>query len=455
MIKGFRSPHLKTVLIAWITLAAAHVAVADGLLPVGRVAGDQRSQFSPAVAYDGEGTYLLVWQQGLNYFEQKAADIYAVRIRNDGTVLDERPLAICTAPDSQERPRVAFSNGRFLIVWQDLRNGRDWDVYGAHVTSGGEVVEANGFAIADGPHSQAMPALAPASGGFLAVWQDFTNGRFYRLYAAHLDLATGIQNRGPLYLPDREKIQWSGYTPGWGFERHPLAQDYQDSDTAHGGEPSVAQSPGGGWLLSWIDETNWAPGGEGGISRRFGFLPGNRNGRWQLSDIERSPSAWLGKSGGRLVTGAENVLFVGWSNAGRHLYAAGALYQGNSADASTNLNEEPSFNRSGWNTEKMILFNHPRHAVGPSPSAVATRRGYLVTTVSPARRPGEPFRVIGIRIDARGKRLDSLNRPLVLARSLEPIATPVVAASDSEFLVAFERETEQERQIWFSIVAGL
>jgi hypothetical protein len=90
---------------------------------------DARAQLNPAVAHDGKGTYLVVWQQGRFYHQSQSADILAVRIDARGRVLDRQPIVVCNVEASQEQPQVAYSGGTFLVVWHDLRNGRDWDVY--------------------------------------------------------------------------------------------------------------------------------------------------------------------------------------------------------------------------------------------------------------------------------------------------------------------------------------
>src|SRR5688572_4182669 len=83
---------------------------------------DVREQLVPRASFDGEETFLVVWQQGNDYYETESADILAARISSSGRVLDERPIGVCTAPNSQMNPVVAFSDGVFLVVWMDLRN---------------------------------------------------------------------------------------------------------------------------------------------------------------------------------------------------------------------------------------------------------------------------------------------------------------------------------------------
>ncbi len=80
-------------------------------------------------------------------------EVLAVRVRPDGTVLDDPPIAISTAAGGKAMGGVAFDGTRFLVVWGDARrddwvNGPVLDVYAARVAADG--------ALLDGP---------PATGG--------------------------------------------------------------------------------------------------------------------------------------------------------------------------------------------------------------------------------------------------------------------------------------------------
>jgi hypothetical protein len=57
----------------------------------------------PSIAFDGEN-YLVVWA---------GVDVYAKRITQDGAVLDQDPIPVSTAPGSQSAPTVAFRWGQF------------------------------------------------------------------------------------------------------------------------------------------------------------------------------------------------------------------------------------------------------------------------------------------------------------------------------------------------------
>ena len=99
-------------------------------------------QDTPHVAF-GKNQFLVVWREG-SMVEGGRARILASRVSTDGKVLD--PKSIEVAPNKnvecfQAYPRVAFcpstgsgpAGGVFLVVWQDFRNGKDYDILSAPV----------------------------------------------------------------------------------------------------------------------------------------------------------------------------------------------------------------------------------------------------------------------------------------------------------------------------------
>lgn len=152
---------------------------------------DGRDAYAPAAAY-GNGAYLVAWQSGrlapgdIRKGLTLISDIVACRIDAAGKVLDERPAVICAAVDGQEKPRVACDGRNFLVTWQDLRNGKDWDVYAARIGPDGKVLDPDGFLVAGGPHNQALPRVAWDGRTFIVVWQDMRSGSLYEAYAARV-----------------------------------------------------------------------------------------------------------------------------------------------------------------------------------------------------------------------------------------------------------------------------
>jgi len=139
------------------------------------------------VALDG-AEYLLVWEDqrdGVNW------DIFGTRIDANGTILDLDGIAISTAAGRQERPAVTYGGGRFFVAWSDYRDSQ-WDIYGTRVSTAGVVEDdaAEGIAISKPTNTQSRPDVAYGGGYFLTVWQD-NRGGVYDIYGARVAAATG------------------------------------------------------------------------------------------------------------------------------------------------------------------------------------------------------------------------------------------------------------------------
>lgn len=164
----------QTVLVLLLA-AATPLPAADGIevadeRPLVADASGTAIRATPAAAF-GDGVYLVVWREGW-HGEGGEARLRAARVRPDGTVLDAEGLAVAPrAAGVQERPRVAFGGGAFLVVWQALRDGKAYDVLGARISPAGKVLDADPLPVAAGPDNQALPDVASDGDGFLAVWQ--------------------------------------------------------------------------------------------------------------------------------------------------------------------------------------------------------------------------------------------------------------------------------------------
>jgi len=417
-----------------VSFAILHVSAiaAPALVPGEAVAvmpmpADTRAQLNPAVAHDGKGNYLVVWQQGRFYHQSQSADILAVRIDSRGRVLDRQPIVVCNVEASQEKPQVAFSGGTFLVVWHDLRNGRDWDVYGARVNPDGRVRESNGFLVAGGARNQASPVLAPADDGFLVVWQH--HDRHYQLQATTIPAAGGVRPVQPL--------QFHG-------------------NALWGGEHALARI-GDGWLLSWNDEKAWSLSGGATtmITRHFARLA-VRNGKPAVLEVQRSPAIHIGRSGGRFASaGASTALYVGWGIAGRgNRTATAALFGTERATAFRNPNQEQARGWSGWNTERMItLYNLGVPVDGPVAAAFGLGMYLTVAREAYSGKPSDRNRLLGSRLTKAGVRIDKAPAWIVLHDSPHRIANPALVGGSSHFLLAFEQEDAAgRRQIWAKIL---
>jgi hypothetical protein len=191
-------------------------------------AGASKMQLRPAVAFNGE-VYLVAWQDGAGTAGDKECEIWCARLDKSGKSLDEKGVLVCKAEgkEMRKRPAVAACGKDFLVVWEDYRNGKDYDLYAARVTGEGKVLDPNGFVVSGAPGVQVMPSVASdGKTGWLATWSDFRNGTDYDVYAARISpegkvldpnglaIATG---RSPYPSQWVSSVAWGdgGYLVNW------------------------------------------------------------------------------------------------------------------------------------------------------------------------------------------------------------------------------------------------
>ena len=118
-----------------------------------------RSQFGPAVAFDGS-IVLIVWTDSRS---GTSFDSYAARWSPTQGLLDTGGLAI-SAGSGDERNPVVAANGPFLVAWHDRRSGTNYDVYGARVARNGTVTDPSGFAISTATGEDQFSAVTKGNG---------------------------------------------------------------------------------------------------------------------------------------------------------------------------------------------------------------------------------------------------------------------------------------------------
>lgn len=121
----------------------------------------------------GDGVFLTVWKDDRNYMTG-GSDLYAMRIRaKDGVVLDKQAFPLSTAKQNQSAPSVSFTEGHFLVVWQDERNpNTGMDIYAARIRAAdGAVRDKDGIAITRELSNQANPQGSCDLGACLISWR--------------------------------------------------------------------------------------------------------------------------------------------------------------------------------------------------------------------------------------------------------------------------------------------
>jgi len=140
------------------------------------------TQWDPAIAVDSSGNFMVVWNDERNEGTGNP-DVYGQRYNSNGAaqggnfkINDE------TSIRDQYSPAIAVDgSGNFVVVWTDQRNSifQEYDIYGQRFSSNGTLQSGN-FRINDnqGNSSQYHPAISmDSSGHFVVMWTDERNGK--------------------------------------------------------------------------------------------------------------------------------------------------------------------------------------------------------------------------------------------------------------------------------------
>lgn len=179
----------------------------------------------PAVAFNGRN-YLVVWEDaraGPN------VDLYGARVSRGGRVLDRNGLAIAEAPWYQDNPVAASDGSSYFVAWQDSRSQLGGNqVFGTRISADGSVADPGGVPISAEARVGGFPNLSIAFGGanYLAVWGDARSHVDEDVYGARISLggrvldadgipiaATYASEGGPSVASDRSSylVAWNQY----------------------------------------------------------------------------------------------------------------------------------------------------------------------------------------------------------------------------------------------------
>lgn len=241
-------------------------------------------QFNPEIVHDGSGGAIIAWH---DYRASNGyIDIYAQRINSSGSALWQvNGVAATTANNNQYNLQmIADGFGGAIIVWQDRRNLINDELYGQRISPTGAILwQANGSPISIGSGFKSFPSLASNSnGGVIVVWQDNRNGVDYNIYAQMVSLfgervwpendVLVCGSTGPQYYPKivsdssgNSIIVWQDKRNGNNFDIYAqrLNSNGQSQWTANGVvvqsapydqiEPKIVMDEDGGGIIIWTD----------------------------------------------------------------------------------------------------------------------------------------------------------------------------------------------------------
>jgi len=135
------------------------------------------NQWTPAIAGDSFGNFVISWADGRN----SNLDIYAQRYSHSGIPLGSNiRVNDDVGTSEQSSPAIAMGDsGNFIIVWEDSRNG-NLDIYAQRYDSSGNPSGSN-FLVPSpqsASFSQENPSVAINGFNIYFVWQDNRRGNW-------------------------------------------------------------------------------------------------------------------------------------------------------------------------------------------------------------------------------------------------------------------------------------
>ena len=124
-------------------------------------------RFTPTsrpVAFDGTN-YLVAWS------DSGSGNIFGTRVSLAGTVLDPGGIRISDGVGRTGKPTIAFGGTNYLVAWEDTRFGC-CSIYGTRVSPAGSVLDPGGIAIATRGREQVEPTAAFDGTNYLVAWAD-------------------------------------------------------------------------------------------------------------------------------------------------------------------------------------------------------------------------------------------------------------------------------------------
>ena len=164
--------------------------VPDGVAVTSGTADQDR----PAIAPDGEGGAIVVWDDTRRIYPPQR-NIYAQRLDAQGFPLwKTNGVRLCGAADDQVSPAIVPDGaGGAIVVWRDLRDGVVSQVFAQRVDASGNTLWAeDGVSVPGGGAAVArtLPVVvADGAGGAIVIWRQADAATGFDLFAQRLDAA--------------------------------------------------------------------------------------------------------------------------------------------------------------------------------------------------------------------------------------------------------------------------
>lgn len=182
----------KNFLVVWQSTRVGRTRIhANQVSPAGKVlqpggvpiSNGPEDQLFPMLVW-GEKNFLVVWQ---DLRSRKQWEIFGAQVNGKGEVVGKKDIVVSAGKGNRKYPAVASNGEGFLAVWMEERPDAGWDVRGTRITTDGKVLNPNGFAIGHGKGDQAHPMVTSTGKSYLVVWMDSRSGAGQDIYGARVD----------------------------------------------------------------------------------------------------------------------------------------------------------------------------------------------------------------------------------------------------------------------------
>jgi len=296
-------------------------------------------QFGPAMAADGSGNFVVVWD-GRNQ-DGSFDGAFGQRFNSVGAFVGSEFQVNSYTTNSQVSPAVAAdSSGNFVVVWySNGQDGSGYGVFGQRFNSAGSKVGSEFHVNSYTTGNQLVPAVAADGlGNFVVAWGSYgQDGSYYGVFGQRYNSAgtpVGSEFQVNTYTEDSQVspavavdgsgsfvVAWDspdGLFSSWGVfgQRFNSAGSKVGSEfqvntytTSHQRDPAVAVDVSGNFVVAWMsyfqDGSTW-----GAFGQRFNSAGAQVGSEFQVNTYttyhQQTPAVAVDGSGNFVVAWNSN-----------------------------------------------------------------------------------------------------------------------------------------------------
>jgi hypothetical protein len=411
-----------------LRLFGSRITAAGEVLDKSGIALGSTPVNTASIAFDGSN-YVVVWQDG-RATSTTGMDIYAARISRAGVLLDPAGVPVCTAPNAQQNPRIAWNGSVHLVVWEDQRAGGSVGFYGSRLDTHLAVLDPAGLAIAQDATGKSNLMIATDHVEFLVAWTE-TRGNTPGLFATRVD-TTGVISDAvgfSLLPPDRTEVK----DPALAFGSSNYLVTWVEGDTLYGMPlASISRMDGGlvDGAVFTIDSGTLA-------QTALAYAQGNFLVTWKQSNKIYlnwvSESDWLVPLLIRRDLLSDETLSTPGLAASRTGFLATYFSEGTVRAFRLSPDEATPLDGAAPPEGKLDVYTMAKYE--ETPSVVFDGSNYFVAWIRRTSFTGDG-EVVGVRLAGDGKPMD--DTPVVISTASNRSSHPAVSSDGTYYYVVWQ-----------------